>query len=630
MFGLYLLKSQSLGKECSYIICLFFCVLLWGGDAMGQVMSRRDSINFNELHLTNSKFINNVFRQAVNSAKKTPDGEPDDNYQSGKSEDPYLRYQGKIIRHIFIEPVNFDRNFADTSKRDNSLGARIGKRLHYTTKKFVIRDNLFIKEGTPLNAYMVADNERYLRTREYIQDARIVVRKIKGNKDSVDLVVFTRDLFSIAGGASSEVLNHINANVYESNLGGMAQRLELSGLYDYNRKPEWGYGGLFRKGNVLHSFIDATIAYSTMNISSFTHEEETTRSLSLSKQLVSPYTRMAGALTLSHNNANNVYKLPDYLFYKYSYDLFDAWAGYSIGIRQLTATNNGIRDRRFLAIRLTDRKFNDVPAQVGQHYDPIFNTTRSALAQFTFFRQDYYKTQYIYGFGTTEDYPYGYNISVTLGWHEQLDLQRPYAGLKVSEYIATKKNDLIQLYLRTGGFLYKDKVQDGSFLIGATAFSRLYFWNSTKIRQYINMSYTHLYNRVTYAPLRLDNSYGLRGFLSDSIYGTRRLSVQLETEFYLKPKLWGFKFAPFPYADLSLITPEKGPYSHSSLFTSVGGGIRARNENLVFNTMELRAYYFPIAPTNMKGFKVILTTNIRFRYSSNYITAPDVVQLNGD
>ena len=56
--------------------------------------------------------------------------------------------------------------------------------------------------------------------------------------------------------------------------------------------------------------------------------------------------------------------------------------------------------------------------------------------------------------------------------------------------------------------------------------------------------------------------------------------------------------------------------------------MRARNERLVFETIELRAYFFPIAPTNMKGFKIILTPNVRFRYTSNYINAPDVVQLN--
>ncbi len=602
-------------------------------DAFGQKTKLPDSLNREKLHFTRSKFVNNLLRQGVSSVTRTPESGVDESYLNGKSEDPYLPYQGKIIRHIYINTFNFDRTLDDTSRRDNSFAARAGNRLHKSTRKFVIRDNLFIKENTPVNAFMMADNERFIRSLEYIHDARILILDIPNNPDSVDVSIFTKDLFSIGGGGASNGLNHINGNVYETNLAGMAQRVEVSGLYDYNRNPNWGYGALYKKDNVLHSFIDATVGYSVMSISPYTHEEESGEYLTLTRQLVSPYSRFAGGLTISEDQAYNIYHSPDSVVFPYKYTLFDGWAGYSIGIKKLTATNNTIRDRRFLAIRYYQRDFLQLPQQVltptgTPRFDPIFNSSRAVLAQMTFFRQDYYKTQYIYGFGTTEDLPYGYNIAVTTGWHEQLNLQRPYAGVNATDYIATGQGDFIQLFLRSGGFLYKNKVQDGSFLIGATAYSRIFFLNSTKIRQYINLSYTHLYNRVTYAPLRIDNYFGLRGFLSDSAYGTRRLSLQLETEFYLKFKLLGFQFAPFPWGDLSLITPENGPYSRSALYTSLGGGLRGRNENLVFETIELRAYFFPVAPSNMRGFKVVLNGNIRYRYSSNYITAPDVVQLN--
>ena len=129
--------------------------------------------------------------------------------------------------------------------------------------------------------------------------------------------------------------------------------------------------------------------------------------------------------------------------------------------------------------------------------------------------------------------------------------------------------------------------------------------------------------------LKRDNSLGTR--IGKRLhYTTRRLSLQLETEFYLKKKILGFHFAPFPYGDFTLITPDKSAYNKSDLYMSVGGGLRARNENLIFQTIELRAYYFPIAPTNMEGFKVIVTSNVRFRYTSDYVTEPDVVQLNAE
>jgi len=615
-------------------LSFLFCGFLPAQTLFGQKVNNTDSINFSKLHFTHNKFVNNIFQQAVNSIKKSPDAGPDQSYLNGKSEDPYLPYEGKIIRNIFINTINFDRSFKDTTKFDNSLGARIGNHLHKSTRKFVIRDNLFIEANHPLNAYKIADNERYIRSLEYINDARIVIDTLADNPDSVDITVYTKDLFSIGGGGASNGLNHFNIDAYDANLVGMGQRVELSGLYDYTRNPNFAYGGLYRKDNVMHSFADATVGYSAMSISNYTHEEESTEYLTLTRQLVSPYSRFAGGLTISHDEAYNVYFLKPPVFYGYDYTLFDAWAGYNIGIKKLTATNNTIRDRRFFSVRYYNRDFTKLPTQVFNpitntvNFDPIYNSSQAVLAQFTFFRQDYYKTQYIYGFGTTEDLPYGYNIAVTTGWHKQLSLQRPYAGINATDYIASGRGDFIQLFLKCGGFLYKNKVQDGSFLIGATAYSRIFFINSTKIRQYLNVSYTTLYNRVTYAPLYLNSSYGLEGFISDSVLGTRRLSLQLETEFFLKFKFLGFSFCPFPFSDLSLITPENNPYSKSALYTSLGGGLRARNENLVFETIELRAYFFPVAPSNMKGFKIVLNTNVRFRYSSNYITAPDVVQLN--
>ena len=165
-------------------------------------------------------------------------------------------------------------------------------------------------------------------------------------------------------------------------------------------------------------------------------------------------------------------------------------------------------------------------------------------------------------------------------------------------------------------------------LLGSTIFSRLIFWNDIKIRQFINFSYADLVNPVTYAPLRINNDYGIRGFLSDSAYGSKRISMQLETEYYLKYKVFGFQFAPFTYTDFAVLQPEYQGFNKASLYSVLGGGLRARNENLVFETIELRFYYYPVTPDGIAAFKVVLNSNIRVRYNSNYVTAPDVVQLN--
>ena len=63
--------------------------------------------------------------------------------------------------------------------------------------------HLFISENTPLNPHRLADNERFLRDKDFILDSRIVVTPVEGS-DSVDLTVITRDVFSL-GGTMEEV-----------------------------------------------------------------------------------------------------------------------------------------------------------------------------------------------------------------------------------------------------------------------------------------------------------------------------------------------------------------------------------------------------------------------------------------
>lgn len=603
---------------------LWLIALLLPLGATGQLLIK-DSIQFSKLQIKNSKFFNRLFQQAINSIKREP---PPPGFYVGRSEDPYLPYHGKVIRHIDVKALSFNQSFKDTCLRDTTRAIKLANRFHTNTKKSIVRSNLFIRENTELNAFKVADNERFIRSLDYINDVRFVIHELPGNPDSVDITVITKDLFSLGGGAAADGFNHLTANLYDANVAGLGQRIEISGLYDYNRSPDKGYGALYRKRNILGSFIDGTVGFSTMNISPYTHQEENAAYLTLSRPLISPYTKLAGAFNLSRNYTYNRYNAPELIFYRYRYDYIDAWAGYNIAIEKLTATNNTIRDRRFLSFRYFNRKFVEVPKQVGDAFNPFYNNAQALLAQITFFRQDYYRTQYIYGFGTTEDLPYGYNIAVTAGWHKQLNLERPYAGVTASQYLATNRGDFLQFYLRSGGFLSDGQLQDASILVGATAYSRLFFINSTKVRQYINASFTVLHNRLTSYPLRLNNPFGLRGFLSDSAYGDRRLTAQFETVFYLKFKLLGFQFAPFPFADISLLASNAHFFSNPALYASLGGGIRTRNENLVFETMEIRAYFFPVAPDNMKGFKIVTSANLRYRYPSSLITAPDIVQLN--
>jgi hypothetical protein len=612
---------RSLLKNKAINLTLTWCFLLIYNTASSQDSTEEQS--------RSKIFFHNIFKQvkdAVTVAKK--DSSASATVLNTKGETYFNSYHGKVIRHIITKELGFEKTFTDTSSKIKYFGSKVLNALHTDTKSWVIRSNLFFRENSVLNAYLMADNERYLRSLKFIQDARILVDSVSGSNDSVDVQIITKDLFTITGILDVNGIKRVRTRIAENNLMGMGQGLQYTALFDRSRRPFYGYELLYSKNSIANTLINGTIGYTLINTGrSNGTEEEKAFYIRLERPLVSPYSKLAGGLEVSYNHSENYYNKPDSQFYNYRYNLYDVWGGYNLGVTKLLKSNNKIRDRSFFALRYLRNNFVELPFQVGDKFDPLYNTRNAVLAELTLFRQDFYKTNYIYGFGTTEDIPYGFNIALTGGWYQQLFLKRAYAGINANYFIVTHRGEFMQYIVQTGGFR-NHKWEDASVLLGANMFSKLYYYKNWKIREHIKFSYTQQFNRVTFEPLKIDNPYGLEYFSSDSLWGQRRATLYAETVVFLKRKVLGFQIAPFAFADLSLLTPEKAVLNKSDLYSGLGGGIRTRNENLIFGTIQLKMTYFPRRGDRNNVFKISVQSNLRFRYNSRYIKAPDIIQLN--
>ncbi|THU40458.1 hypothetical protein FAM09_11395 [Niastella caeni] len=547
-----------------------------------------------------------------------------------KNESSFLPHQGKGIRHIQIKEFGFDKTLTDTAKEISYFGKDFVKHLHRITKERIIRNNLFIKEKTALIANLVADNERYLRSLDYIHDARIFVDTIANEPDSIDLIVVTKDFLSITFQLSRATKERFKARVGDANIMGTAQKIQFTTLLEKNRYPHFGYEILYKKNSIGRTFINATIGYSKIQSDLYdgtTHEHSWR--IAIERPLVSQYLHVAGAIKLAHSQTYNNYVKPDSLFYYYHYDTYDAWIGYNLGVHKFLFLKN-ILNRQFISVRYFRNRFNRVPYQVNDGFNFRFNNREAILAQFTFFKQNFYKTNYVFGFGITEDVPYGYNIALTTGWYKQLHMERLYTGIDANLYDVTNRGYVRQYFLRTETFLNKSKIQDATILMGASIFSRIFSYRNLKIRQYLRLSYTKQFNRIGLEPLGINNVFGLQYISSDSASGHQRSSVHSETFFFLKYKMLGFKFATFVSADIALFTPEHKNTENSGFYFGVGGGIRTRNENILFGTIELRFMYFPRKSLQHNAFKLTIDTNLRFRYNNSYVKEPDIIQVNSD
>jgi hypothetical protein len=497
--------------------------------------------------------------------------------------------------------------------------------LHNTTKEWVIRDHVFFRSKKPLNAYLLADNERYLRDLDFILDARILVLPLDHNPDSIDIMVITRDVFSIGGSFNPQGVNETKFRIYDVNFLGWGQRLQFNGHYDQPRLPNFGYEIYYRKSSLGGSLVNVTAGYTQLNTgSSYGTEEEEAYYLRLDRPLVSPYSRMAGGLEFSSNWSKNFYKAPDSLFRTYRYRVGDVWLGYNIGARQ---KDTG-RARHFVSARFFEQKFSRRPNQSQDALNPTFNSRTYWLGSFTFFKQEFYKTQYVYGFGRTEDVPYGYNISLLTGWQNLLELRRAYVGFDAEKSFVHSRGNFYTFSLRVGGFPHQGTWEDAALLLSGRVFSKVKQTERFLIRQSADLDFTYVFNQRTNILLDINNTFGLEGFAADSLLGTKRLHARYEMVLYSPWALLGFRLAPILLADIAMIAPQNRTVFYDKPFVGIGGGIRTRNENLVFGTIELKFIYFPRTVEDINNFRVTFTSNLRIKYSASFVKPPSFILYN--
>lgn len=539
-----------------------------------------------------------------------------------KSIDAYSEFTGRIIRRIDIDRIGFEKSIYDSSKKVDKWITKLSNTLHVDTRDKIIRKHLFIRPHEILNPAKLADNERFLRDKDFILDCRIIVTPVE-NTDSVDLLVITRDVFSIGGTLGGSPPKKTKFGIYDANVDGRAQRIEFNSLLDQGRVPMYGYSLLYRKSSVLGSLTNLDVGYTQTNSGlSAGDEDEFAFYARLNRPLVSPYTRMAGGLEVSRNWSENVHAKPDSIFLKYRYTIFDSWLGYNIGINKKFENRN----RQFLAIRYINGYYLDQPDQEQYLELRRYNNLYGYLGEFTLYRQNFYKTRYVFGFGRTEDIPYGFTFGVSGGYVKQVNVERPYGAIKFNYGAANRKGNFLKVQMEVGGYYRNEEFEDIALLTGVTYFSRLFQLNRYKVRNLVSLTYSEIVNQNVLEWLRL-GKYEIAGLSTDSVFADKRLAAHAESAIYTPWSLLGFRFAPFAAVDAAAVNcvycvrPD-------DLYWGFSAGIRTRNENLIFGTMEMKMTYIPEDEYGRSKFVFGFKQNLRVKNSGSFVKAPSLVRYN--
>ena len=540
--------------------------------------------------------------------------------------------EGKIIRSINIEQRHFGNDVdRPTFQKMNAL-INFANQLHDKTNKSTIAKNIFIKVDEPLNPLLVAYNEKWLRDLGYIQDARILAYPNKEDTNKVDVFVVTKDILPIGGNFNLKEANAFELNLTTENINDLGNAFSISQNYDHDRKTVSGWGFDYTTRNILGSFLDLkTGAKSYTDNYANRMASASNVFISGNKPLLHPLDRWVYGFDIRQEKNRNAYKTWSDSFYinslQYQLRHFDANIGYQLFIKNKIYQNDNLR--YFVQLRYLENDFITRPIQYQDQIDRNYQSIQAYFGSFTLFKQKIIRTQYLYGFGRNEDLPTGKSLMITTGHYNREGQSLPYLGIQLDSYKLLKNESFRRAKLNIGSSYIDRQLQDFRFLASIENISKIHYLESGyRYRQVINLSFAQTLKNKFNEALLINSIYGIPQLNRERIRGGTRITANWESIWYNSRTFFGFRKAPFIFANITYIRTVSEPIKNGDIYSALGGGIRVRNENLILGTIELKGFYFPRTNLQLSPFNISLLANIRFKYNSSLIEKPDFVAIN--
>jgi hypothetical protein len=541
-------------------------------------------------------------------------------------------YAGKRINSITIEQHNFLSSIDSKESNIKDIFSKIGNKLQSNSKKRAIRENIFFKEWDVFDPTIIAYNEKWLRDLSYIQDAKILALITPYDTNQVDVIVITKDLFSYGGEVLINNKDAYAAKLNNINFLGTGNSIQVIQNFENQRSPKSGLGYDFGLSNFLGTFISINAGVNQFgnNISNNVLSARKNY-ISVQRPILHPNSKWLGGMEYLETENENVFpgKWDTIFDQQLNYNLKhkDIWIGY-----QLTKQSKRIKlneYKQFIQYRHLENNFRERPIDYLLQLDRNYQNLKANFLSFTLVRQSVYRTRYLYGLGRYEDLPIGQSLTWTTGYSQIEKDRSAYLGFKFEQYKLSKKENYNHIIANIATSYINKSLQDIRFLSSLEQFSKLkYLNNGLGYRQILNLSFTQTLKNKYNEALRINSIYGIPQLNREQIKGGTRVSGNWETVLYNNRQIWGFKSAPFVFGNLTYIRTVGDPILKGDIYSSVGSGIRVRNENLVFGTIELKGFYFPRTNQQLSPWNFSLTTNLRYKYNSNIVEKPNYVEIN--
>jgi hypothetical protein len=445
--------------------------------------------------------------------------------------DEELVANGAVIGTVYVQTDNI---FDPERPGEDRLVFEIANRAHFTTRPKVVERKLLFREGDAYDPRLLQESERYLRSLDYLYDAKIEPIRYQDNR--VDVLVRTRDVWTLGLGAGFERTggaNSLQAQLSESNLLGTGRFLDVK----YSDDPD-------RSSSRLR-FVDTSLfgTRAELRLWYASNSDGHRRIFDLARPFYSLDTRWGGAFkVIEDQRIERIYRQGDVIQRFYHETTYaEVWGGLSKGYRQG-------RTRRWLyGYTYELDRFFEQP-------DSVDGLVPDAVTPRDFIVSEEHQLSYLWigieqvadGFievhnmdqlNRTEDFNLGLQLRARLGLSSAIfgaDQERAIFDAEVRDGWSPRPGHTLLASVHAGGRWGEEGAENT--VVGGEL---RYFWrNFGRHRLHFTVQADAAWELDPDNQLRLGGDNGLRGYPLRFQDGDRRFLVTLEQRFYTNWELF--------------------------------------------------------------------------------------------
>lgn len=530
----------------------------------------------------------------------------------------YTKYEGKIIRNIEITTLDpFGYSDSDSTQKPKIFVQKAGNFLHLKTKNIAIMNLLLIKKNKPLDSLLVKESERLIRSQRYTRSVTSEMKLVSG--DSVDIYIRVLDSWSLVPDVSSSTTKS-KFYLKEKNLFGLGHEFSNSYTKSLTNKDN-GYGINYFIPTIRNTFISTRLNYE------IDLDRKYDKSIIIERPFFSSFARWAAGVGLGQNlnkivtlDANQMEVIQNS---KYNYQ--DYWAGHAFqifkGDSEYNRTTNFVTSARFY-----NRNYIEKPIFNSDSLD-IYSSEKLYLISLGITSRKFTQDKNIFNFNVVEDIASGFVYNLTTGYRKRYDDYKFYAGGRVAlgDYF---KFGYLSGNLEFGTFLELGKTNQTATSIRLVYFTNLQEIGKWKFRQFVKPQLIIGNNRLNsnYDRLTLNGANnGIDGFNSESLYGTKKLLMTVQSQGYSPWRLIGFRLNPYMSYTAGMLGQKDIGFSKSKLYSQISLGVIISNDYLIFNSFQLSFSFYPNIPDGNSIFQTNSISTSDFGLQNFELSKPSLI-----